>query len=57
MQFFDQNAVAQALPYPLLLDALAAGLQEPIEAPARSHFEPNHDDSTVLIMPAWRHKR
>lgn len=54
MQFFDQNAVAQALPYPLLLDALAAGLQEPIEAPARSHFEPNHDDSTVLIMPAWK---
>lgn len=54
MRFFDQNAVAQALPYPLLLEALATGLQEPIEVPLRSHFEPNHDDSTVLIMPAWK---
>jgi ornithine cyclodeaminase len=54
MQFFDQAAVAQALPYPLLMDALAHGLQEPIESPLRSHFEPNGDASTVLIMPAWK---
>jgi ornithine cyclodeaminase/alanine dehydrogenase-like protein (mu-crystallin family) len=54
MQFFDQSAVAQALPYPGLVDALAAGLQQPIESPLRSHFEPNHDASTVLIMPAWK---
>jgi ornithine cyclodeaminase/alanine dehydrogenase-like protein (mu-crystallin family) len=54
MQFFDQAAVARALPYPVLMDALARGLQEPIESPLRSHFEPNHDASTVLIMPAWR---
>ena len=54
MQFFDQAAVAKALPYPALIDALAQGLQEPIEAPARSHFEPNGDASTVLIMPAWK---
>jgi alanine dehydrogenase len=54
MQFFDQSAVAQALPYPGLVDALAAGLQQSIESPLRSHFEPNHDASTVLIMPAWK---
>lgn len=54
MQFFDQSAIAAALPYPLLIDALAAGLQQPIESPLRSHFEPNHDASTVLIMPAWK---
>jgi ornithine cyclodeaminase len=54
MKFFDQTAVSQALPYPKLIEALAAGLQEPIESPPRSHFEPNHDASTVLIMPAWR---
>ncbi len=57
MQFFDQTAVARALPYPLLVDALAAGLKDPIETPARSHFEPNGDDSTVLIMPAWKPHR
>lgn len=54
MQFFDQAAVAQALPYPTLVDALASGLQQAIESPTRSHFEPNHDASTVLIMPAWK---
>jgi ornithine cyclodeaminase len=54
MQFFDQTAVANALPYPALIDALARGLQEPIESPLRSHFEPNGDASTVLIMPAWK---
>jgi len=54
MQFFDQAAVARALPYAELVDALARGLQEPIESPLRSHFEPNHDASTVLSMPAWK---
>ena len=54
MQFFDQAAVAAALPYPTLIEALAHGLQEPIASPLRSHFEPNGDDSTVLIMPAWK---
>jgi ornithine cyclodeaminase len=55
MQFFDQAAVAQALPYPALIDALAAGLQQPIESPARSVYAPNGDNSAVLIMPAWKH--
>ena len=54
MQFFDQNIVQKALPWSLLIDAIATGLQQPIESPARSHYEPNHDDSTVLIMPAWK---
>lgn len=54
MLFLDQAAVARALPYPALMDALAAGLQQPIQSPLRSHFEPNNDASTVLIMPAWR---
>ena len=54
MQFFDQAAVASALPYPALIDALAVGLQQSIESPLRSHYEPNGDASTVLIMPAWK---
>jgi ornithine cyclodeaminase len=54
MQFFDQAAVARALPYPALIDALAAGLQQPIESPVRSVYTPNDDSSTVLIMPAWK---
>ena len=54
MQFFDQAAVALALPYPALIDALATGLQQPIESPARSVYAPNGDSSAVLIMPAWK---
>lgn len=54
MQFFDQAAVAKALPYPSLIDALATGLQQAIESPARSVYTPNGDNSTVLIMPAWK---
>lgn len=54
LQFYDQAAVAAALPYPALIAALASGLQQPIASPLRSHFEPNQDASTVLIMPAWR---
>jgi ornithine cyclodeaminase len=53
MQFFDQAAVARALPYPALIEALASGLQQPIESPARSVYTPNGDSSAVLIMPAW----
>jgi ornithine cyclodeaminase len=54
MQFFDQAAVAHALPYPALIDALATGLQQAIESPARSVYTPNGDNSAVLIMPAWK---
>ncbi len=54
MQHFDAQAVATALPYPQLVDALATGLQVPIEVPVRSVLSPNHDDSCVLVMPAWK---
>jgi ornithine cyclodeaminase len=54
MQFFDKAAVADALPYPALIEALAAGLQQPIESPARRVYTPNGDSSAVLIMPAWK---
>jgi ornithine cyclodeaminase len=54
MQFFDQAVVAHALPYPALIDALATGLQQSIESPARSVYTPNGDSSAVLIMPAWK---
>lgn len=54
MDFIDKTAVARLAPYPALIAALASGLQRPIESPPRSHYAPNHDDSAVLIMPAWK---
>ena len=56
MNYFDSSAVKKALPYPQLIEALARGLQLPIEAPSRSFFTPNDDASCVLIMPAWKTK-
>ena len=56
MDYFDSSAVQKALPYPMLVDALASGLQLPIQAPSRSYFAPNDDASCVLIMPAWKAK-
>ena len=58
MQFIPKSEVARLAPYGPLVDALAKGLREPIASPPRSHFNPNQDASTVLIMPAWRpHQR
>lgn len=56
MRFIPKDEVARLAPYPALIDALAKGLREPIESPPRSHFNPNHDASAVLIMPAWKPK-
>jgi ornithine cyclodeaminase len=54
MQFITKEEVARLAPYSTLIAALACGLREPIESPPRLHCHPNHDASTVLIMPAWR---
>ena len=54
MQFIPKEDVERLAPYGPLVEALAEGLREPIESPPRSHFNPNHDASTVLIMPAWK---
>lgn len=54
MRFIPKDEVARLASYPALIDALAKGLREPIESPPRSHFNPNHDASAVLIMPAWK---
>lgn len=54
MQFIDKEEVARLTPYGALIEALTQGLREPIESPPRSHFNPNHDASAVLIMPAWQ---
>jgi len=54
MQFIAKEDVERLAPYGPLIEALAKGLLEPIESPPRSHFNPNHDASVVLIMPAWK---
>lgn len=57
MQFISKDNVARLAPYGPLIHALAKGLLEPIESPARIFCNPNHDTSAVLIMPAWKPNR
>ena len=54
MHFIAKEDVERLAPYGPLVEALAKGLREPIESPPRSHYNPNHDASAVLIMPAWK---
>lgn len=54
MQFISKDDVAHLAPYEALIQAIAKGLLEPIESPARIFCNPNHDASAVLIMPAWK---
>lgn len=54
MRFIAKDEVAARCAYGPLIASLAKGLLEVIESPPRSHFNPNHDASAVLIMPAWK---
>jgi ornithine cyclodeaminase/alanine dehydrogenase-like protein (mu-crystallin family) len=54
MHLLTKEDIERLAAYGPLVDALAKGLREPIESPPRSHFNPNHDASAVLIMPAWK---
>jgi len=57
MQFLDSTAVAEALPYNALIDALDDGFRQHFESPPRAHHSvsvPDSDDATLLLMPAWQ---
>jgi ornithine cyclodeaminase len=51
----DADAIARALTYPALIDALAAAFRADIVVPTRHHHticRPG-SDATLLLMPAW----
>lgn len=50
--FHDDAAVAAALPFPLLVDALRTAFADPCDAPARHRHALPHE-ATLLLMPAW----
>ena len=52
----DSAAVARALPYKPLIEALNAAFASNIEAPVRAHHHvpvPGGTDGNLLLMPAW----
>jgi len=53
----DAKAVAAALPYDQLIEALDEAFASEVEVPQRSHFNvpvPNGNGGTLLLMPAWQ---
>jgi len=53
----DADAVAAALPYDQLIQALATAFGGSIEVPPRAHYEvpvPQGNAGTLLLMPAWQ---
>lgn len=56
MRVYSSDETAERLPYPALLDALAAAYAEGLEAPLRHHHtmpKEGEPDATLLLMPAW----
>ena len=57
MQFMDATAVADALPYGQLVEALRDAFADTIDVPLRAHHDvkvPGSSDATLLLMPAWK---
>jgi len=58
MKFFDENEITQAISYTELVAKLRYSFQEKYEVPDRIHYQfrsgQGHEDSTLLLMPAWQ---
>lgn len=57
MFILDANAVAKALPYEQLIDALDAAFRSSATVPSRMHYEvpvSGAASATLLLMPAWQ---
>lgn len=57
MQMYDQAAVAAALQYEELIDALEAAFRSRASVPPRTRHtieRPGEPDASLLLMPAWR---
>ncbi len=57
MLTLDRHAVAEALPFDRLIDAIESAFRSGAMAPERTHHSievPGNADATLLLMPAWR---
>lgn len=60
MKIINAQAVAEALPFDALIDALDAAFRAGANTPDRGHHEievPGSDDGTLLLMPCWQTNR
>jgi len=60
MKYFDKDDIEKSLNYPLLIEKLKKAFQEPYQVPPRLHFDYSgmkaREDSTLLLMPAWKNR-
>lgn len=57
LRFLDAPAIRELLPWPAMIEALAAGLRAGASSPLRSVHTievPDDPPATLLLMPAWR---
>jgi alanine dehydrogenase len=57
LRFVDGEAIRAALPWPVIIEALATALVAGGEAPLRAHHRievPDAPEASLLLMPAWR---
>jgi ornithine cyclodeaminase/alanine dehydrogenase-like protein (mu-crystallin family) len=57
MLTLDRHAVADALPFDQLIDAIESAFRSGARVPDRTHYDvevPGSADATLLMMPAWR---
>lgn len=54
MRVLDAAAIADALPYGRLIEALEVAFREGAEAPLRQHHDRGH--GSLLVMPAWNRR-
>ncbi len=60
MRYFDAAAIRERLPWPRMLAALDAMLQDDVAAPLRARHSidvPGEPAASLLLMPAWRQGR
>ena len=60
MKFFNQTEIESTLNYPGLIEKLEESFRDTYEVPSRLHYSyasgVGEQDSTLLLMPAWRNK-
>lgn len=60
MKYFDKEEIEKALSYPDLIDKLQDSFAQEYEVPARLHYSYDSgigsDNSTLLLMPAWKNE-
>ena len=61
MKYFNQKEIEKALDYPSLINKLESTFSSTYEVPQRMHYDYNSgvgtDNSTLLLMPAWKNER